>query len=164
MSVDVETFWGDDPDNDGRWSPYLTRAGLTDSHSLHVFHRGDADPDPHDHKRAFVTLPLTAYVEQVFDPKSGSSRARVVRAGRFHFRAATFAHRVLGRWSGQRDANGLPVATTTPGGIVTLVWWIGKRREAWGFWMHDVRRATGRRWVHWKNYVGGPALSREAAA
>lgn len=35
---------------------------------LHIFHRGDNDPDCHDHPWDFWTFPLTPYVEEVAEP------------------------------------------------------------------------------------------------
>lgn len=149
--VEVETFYG----RDGVYpTPYLTRVALSDWLSLHVFHRGDADPDPHDHVRAFVTLPLTSYVEEVYDPDSGLAVLRLVRAGRLHFRAATYAHRVVGRWIGLCEESGAPVLVACEGGIVTLVLWIGRKRDTWGFWRREggfVRRT----FVPWRDYIFG---------
>ncbi len=45
-------------------TPYMTRAWLKQLR-LHIFHRGDADPDCHDHPWDFWTFPLTSYVEEV---------------------------------------------------------------------------------------------------
>lgn len=85
---------------------------------LHVFHRGDEDPDPHDHPWDFWTFPLVPYVEEVTSPfladgirqfgagREGSGSAafksrQVVQAWRWNFRPATHTHRVIGAFSGQ---------------------------------------------------------------
>lgn len=44
--------------------PYLTRIWFWRLR-LHIFHRGDADQDLHDHPWDFWTFPLTPYVEEV---------------------------------------------------------------------------------------------------
>lgn len=97
-------------------TPYMTRYWFGRLR-LHVFYRGDADPDCHDHPWGFWTLPLTSYVEEVVDPtmtvhvanREGVSISkvwptdtfsRVVRAFRLHYRPATHTHRVLGRYDG----------------------------------------------------------------
>lgn len=96
-------------------TPYMTRYWIGRLR-LHVFYRGDADPDPHDHPWEFWTFPLTSYVEEVMwapvadairdgtsmasfpDPSNLISRQGVKRF-RWHYRPATHCHRVLGRWS-----------------------------------------------------------------
>lgn len=127
----VETLWGGDPR-----SPYMTRVTLGRLR-LHLFHRGDADPDCHDHPADFITFPLVSYVEQYLDA-SGAAQERVVKAFRFHHRRAEFAHRVVG-----------PVGDAR-GQIATIVWWGRKRRE-WGF--HTVRG-----WMAWREYFSAQEL------
>ncbi len=124
-------------------SPYLTR--LTWGRSrLHVFHRGDSDPDPHDHPWAFATFPLTSYVEEVTERTGDAwtTRREVVHAFRLHLRAATYLHRVLGRWAGR----GTEVAA---GRIVTLVRRSGDDRD-WGFLRVRGPHAC---WTPWRTYV-----------
>jgi hypothetical protein len=113
-------------------TPYLTRV-ILGRLRIHIFHRGDADADPHDHPADFWTFPLVSYVEEYLD-KAGLRRRRVVKAFRLHRRRAEHAHRVIGS----------AVDENRP--IVTLVWWGRKRRE-WGF-------HTPAGWVHWKRYHG----------
>lgn len=150
-SPEVETFYG----KDGEYpTPYLTRCKFGDRLSLHVFHRGDADPDPHDHIRAFVTFPLTSYVEEVFDPVTGRQYFNLVRAWRFHYRPARYAHRVVGPWEGLWRG-GRPLATC--GGIVSVVLWIGRRRASWGFWVSKPGGFVGRVLVDWRTYIFGAA-------
>ena len=36
---------------------------------FHIFHRGDADPDCHDHPWGFWTFPLRSYVEEVLEER-----------------------------------------------------------------------------------------------
>ena len=132
----------------GDGSPYMTRL-LVGRLRLHIFHRGDGDPDPHDHPWSFWTFPLTSYVEEVtevdgIDPARWVPyrRRRVVRSWRLHHRASTHTHRVLGRWAG-RDFN------FDAGRIVTFVW-RGKGGRRWGF----LKTRDGRTcWQHWKEYV-----------
>ena len=129
----IETIYG----RDGRHStPYLTRIFLLKTRwgrlQFHIFHRGDEDPDPHDHPWDFWTLPLTSYIEEVRST-DGSITKRLVAAGRVHFRPAEFTHRLLCRaaWAG--------------GKIYSLVWVKCPRRK-WGFY-------TSRGWVPWREYV-----------
>jgi len=115
-------------------TPYLTRVVLG-ALRIHVFHRGDADPELHDHPADFWTFPLVSYVEEYRDDEGARAR-RIVKAFRLHRRRAEFAHRVIG--PANQDA----------GAIATLVWWGRKRRE-WGF-------HTPGGWVHWRAFHGLP--------
>lgn len=134
-------------------TPYMTRI-LCGRLRLHIFHRGDADPDCHDHPWDFWTFPLTAYVEEVVTRKLEadrdydawtpraliySSARRVVPALRWSFRPAEHMHRVIGRADGRT------------GKVVTVVWQ-GKPRRKWGF----LRNRDGKWcWTPWKDYVFG---------
>ncbi len=83
----------------GVGSPYMTRL-LIGRLRLHIFHRPDGDPDPHDHPWHFTTFPLTSYVEEVtrrLEDGTVDVRHETVRAFRLHRRPATYLHRVLGR-------------------------------------------------------------------
>lgn len=156
--IGVRTIYGVDEE---RNTPYMTRINIGRLY-LHIFHRGDADKDPHDHPWDFWTFPLTSYVEEVI-PTSVASNARnkianwpshdgpytrVVRAFRLHYRHATHTHRVLGRWAGHLvPGNG--EAVWTLGRIVTIVW-KSKPKRAWGF----LKNRDGKWcWVPWKEYV-----------
>ncbi|TPN44892.1 hypothetical protein [Mesorhizobium sp. B1-1-7] len=155
-------------------TPYMTRIWIGRLR-LHIFHRGDADSDPHDHPWDFWTFPLTSYVEEVVTDaeavdcdinllpgialKTGFSRKRqIVRALHLHFRPATHTHRVLGRWSGRllydwvgRDRTDAPMPLGDPGKIITIVWQ-GRIRRKWGF----LRNRDGMWcWTPWKEYVFG---------
>ena len=55
------TIWGKDGEHR---TPYMTRWWIGRLR-LHIFHRGDQDPDCHDHPWDFWTFPFTAYVEEV---------------------------------------------------------------------------------------------------
>lgn len=118
----------------GDGSPYMTR-GWIGRLRLHIFHRGDQDPDCHDHPWSFWTFPLVSYVEEVREP-DGELHMRRVKRFRFHYRRAEFAHRVL------RPAYG-------SGKIVTIVWRCGRNR-AWGFWRDRPGESC---WVPWRRYV-----------
>jgi hypothetical protein len=61
--LEVDTIYGVADEHD---TPYMTRATIGRLR-LHIFWRGDADPDPHDHPWGFWTFPLTSYVEEVID-------------------------------------------------------------------------------------------------
>ena len=136
-------------------TPYMTRYWIGRLR-LHIFHRGDQDPDCHDHPWDFWTFPFTSYVEEVPLPNRLEGGydlyRRVVPAWRWSFRPATHTHRVLGRYAGFRD-KGVPAVDSRP--IVTLVW-RGKDERKWGFLKHRDGRWC---WVHWKSYVFGGGKS-----
>lgn len=170
--IGINTIYGAHGEHE---TPYLTRIWIGRLR-LHIFHRGDADPDCHDHPWDFWTFPLTSYVEEIAlpDPFNGGFDLyrQVVRAFRRHFRPAEHTHRVIGRWNGcfHRPWPGtydeLPVvfsyeddkprrATDKPsvgsGRIVTIVWQ-GRPRRKWGF----LRNRDGSWcWTPWKDYVFG---------
>lgn len=132
MTRFIETVYG----KDGVYeTPYLTRVSLGPLR-LHIFHRGDNDPDFHDHQMDFWTFPLTSYLEDVFYPKTGLIEYHLVKAFRLHYRPAEHAHRIEGRFG-------------KTGPIVTLCWFRPKRRS-WGFWIK-----ANKAWVPWRAYVFG---------
>lgn len=143
-------IWGKDGEHA---TAYMTRYWIGRLR-LHVFHRGDQDPDAHDHPWGFWTFPFTPYVEEVVEPTTDGYRKRlqIVPAWRPNYRPATHTHRVLGRYAGFRDM-GVPVIDMRP--IVTLVW-RGKDERKWGFLKHRDGRWC---WVHWKSYVFGGGKS-----
>lgn len=158
-------------------TPYMTRIWIGRLR-LHIFHRGDADPDCHDHPWDFWTFPLTAYVEEVANPEvtrrvqnstvvaTGWQHAgrvlhrQIVPAFRWSFRAATHTHRVIGRYDPVVTARAMPNAffpgaspepLADDGKIVTIVWQ-GRPRRKWGF----LRNRGGQWcWTDWKAYVHG---------
>lgn len=143
---------------DGEYeTPYMTRYWLG-PFRIHIFYRGDADPDPHDHPWSFITFPLTSYVEEVtsYEPNEAgefySKRLQIVPAFRFSFRRATHLHRVLGAWSGARFNDGVRqvrLPHVKPGKILTLVIVFGPKR-AWGF----LKDRDGQWcWIPWRDYV-----------
>ncbi len=92
-------------------TPFMTRYWLGRLR-LHIFHRGDQDPDCHDHPWDFWTFPLNSYVEEVALPGRDLSiakplyfykRRQIVPAFRLTFRPATHCHSVLGRWNGRHE-------------------------------------------------------------
>jgi len=132
---------------------------------LHVFHRGDQDPDCHDHPWDFWTFPLTSYVEEILLPnrfEGGYDRIRqIVPAFRWSFRSAEHTHRVISR---ARRANGPAKGGVKYNGvwyvndrrpIVTIVW-RSKDRRAWGF----LKNRDGKWcWIGWRDYVFGGGKS-----
>lgn len=142
-------------------TPYMTRIWIGHLR-LHVFHRGDADPDPHDHPWDFWTFPLTPYVEEVAYKRlcgrdaNGALeynyrlRSEIVDSFRWSYRPATYCHRVLGRY--ERDhSEAIYGPKVVPGRIVTLVWRGGYGRT-WGF----LRNRDGQWcWTPWREYVFG---------
>ena len=136
---------------------------------LHIFHRGDEDPDPHDHPWDFWTFPLVPYVEEVTVPIREQEPHRytaVVSAWRWNFREATHTHRVKGAWDGHfygnlrnGDLAILPyrsAMTPLPGvvegkKIVTLIW-RSKEYRKWGF----LKNRDGKWcWIGWRDYILG---------
>ena len=138
----IERIYGQDGAHN---SLYLFRVKLTPKTPwgqlyLHIFNRGDHDRAPHDHPWAFLTFPLVGYTEEVWklvDMLSGpiilmrQHTANSVKRFRFHYRPATYIHRVNDPAAGKK--------------IVTLVWHFRKSRE-WGFWPDGT-------WVPWRDYI-----------
>lgn len=171
MSIGIHTILGDDGDR------YMTRAWIGRLR-LHIFYRGDADPDCHDHPWDFWTFPLTPYVETavVFDDEvsrrlltemestSGIkstyngdiyARRQVVPAWRWTFRPADHCHRVLGRWNGDGRGHRNAYPGIVPGKIITIVWHSRRKRD-WGF----LKNRDGKWcWIPWKEYVFGGGKS-----
>jgi len=168
-----EIYGKDEADDSGR-SLYVTKYRFSFSKrlALHVFTRGDADDDPHDHPWDFWTFPLVAYNETVGHKQIHQQK---VEQGKWHFRKATHVHRVTGsvfeaalnKWEifsehlliGENfvDYWRAPWLTSLAwyffgeGKIVTIVWMSKPYRE-WGFY---VKAENGFVWVPWRQYVDG---------
>lgn len=170
-------IWGKDAEHA---TPYMTRYWIGRLR-LHIFHRGDQDPDPHDHPWDFWTFPFTSYVEEVVEREFFGDdghgvyyvkRRQVVPARRWTFRSATHTHRVLGRYDNyyivREDGAMLGVVSGLPpvkldereripvfraGPIITLVW-RSKIKRKWGF----LKNRDGK-WTPWKEYVFGGGKS-----
>lgn len=136
---------------------------------LHIFSRGDADPDCHDHPWDFWTFPLTSYVEEVLFTPNGAGtngipqwckKVEVVHALTPHFRPATYRHRVLGSFDGWAIDNPPGHDMDDPGRWV-LEPKIGKRKIVTFVWRGPVKRNWGftkeRKgvwcWQAWKDYI-----------
>lgn len=148
-NLGIETIYGVEGEHK---TPFLTRI-LIGRLRLHIFHRGDADPDPHDHPWDFWTFPLTAYVEEVALPSASGYIVfrQVVPAWRWSYRPAEHTHRVIGRWTGNRHVPFVDVSDAGPGKIITIVWQSRQRRK-WGF----LRNRDGNWcWTPWREYVFG---------
>lgn len=153
-------------------TPYMTRIWVGRLR-LHIFYRGDNDPDPHDHPWDFWTFPLTPYVEEVTTPdgkgmsymealfcgpRNYKLRRQVVPAWRWSFRPATHTHRVIGALAGWQTHNwgsgaiiDPPVPIIGNGKIITIVW-RGKGGRKWGF----LRNRDGKWcWTPWREYFFG---------
>lgn len=155
-------------------APYMTRFWIGRLR-LHIFHRGDEDPDPHCHPWDFWTFPLVSYVEEVTSPLLAHAlqntdtvgclppdytvkTCHVVRAWRWNFRPATHTHRVLGAFDGYNpsvsdsDFSFSFEPRVKPGKkIVTLIW-RSKEYRKWGF----LKNRDGKWcWVAWRDYVLG---------
>lgn len=156
----ISTIWGSDTDI--KETAYMTRMWIGRLR-FHIFHRGDQDPDCHDHPWGFWTFPLRSYVEEVLaenvqtyygtkDTPPDVVRyftryTQVVEAFRLHYRPATHKHRVLGAYKGL-DPNGDPL-WASPGTIPTIVW-TEKPSRAWGFTIERLGRWC---WTPWRDYV-----------
>lgn len=145
------TIFGRDGEHN---TPYMTRRWIGRLR-LHIFYRGDQDPDCHDHPWDFWTFPFHSYVEQVAvnDGYLGGQnpveiKHQIVPAWRWSFRPATHCHRVLGRVSAGGVTN---THWGVPGTIVTLVWRSETKRK-WGFLKN---RAGQWCWTPWKDYIFG---------
>lgn len=126
---------------------YLTRVYLTPRTPwgqglFHIFHRGDGDPDPHDHPWSFWTFPFTTYEEEVLEYVDGKLMLVVhrVEAWKWHHRKATHIHRVLGAVH--------PFGYRLAPPFCTVIWTTGYERP-WGFW---PKLAVGRTFIKWKAY------------
>jgi hypothetical protein len=147
---------------DGKELVYMTRLWLGRLR-FHAFHRGDQDPDCHDHPWCFWTFPLVSYREEVLvrrretiaermvgmgplgepiyemeprKPVRFDRVERVVKAFRLHYRPACFKHRVLGP-----EVQGRTVFTIVWRGSASRPWGFTKDRN--GVWC----------WVPWQKYV-----------
>lgn len=139
--------------------PYMTRVSIGRL-SLHVFHRADADPDPHDHEEDFWTFPLgPGYFEHVMDPKTYAVTTAIVDGWRWTHRPAEYAHRVAGTLKRVSYPNFFGraqvvrvLAEKWP--LVTLVW-RGERRRQWGFWVQvfHPENAHYREFIPWRDYI-----------
>jgi len=136
-------------------TPYMTRMWVGRLR-LHIFHRGDEDDDCHDHPWGFWTFPLVSYVEEVLNTKTFKKRMEVVEAWRWHYRPATYAHRVLhsrnlpAPWGGTMHFTGYieSVRRRYSFKIITIVWRNRAKERQWGFW-----RTQPPRWVYWRDYM-----------
>jgi len=155
------TIYGVDSEHD---TPYMTRIrfGTPDGASLrlHMFHRGDADRDPHNHPWNFWTFPLTTYIEEETfsdDIVINAKKRNIVRAWRWHYRPSSHLHRVLARGKEraimreQDDGGWLPGKQwqLVPGIAWTIII-TGPKINAWGFLKI---RDDGTCFVPWKEYI-----------
>lgn len=146
----VSTIYGRDQEHD---TAYQTRIKLTPKTPwgqlmLHIFWRGDADPDFHDHPWDFVIFPFSDYIEHHLDLYDVVNR-EIVKRWRWHFRPAEYRHRVVGaRWRWRKGISP----------FVTLVWKFPTRRQ-WGFWVQAVlgEHNGSYRYIPWRDYVFGKA-------
>jgi hypothetical protein len=160
---------------------YLCRIWLTPytkwgSVGLHFFWRGDGDRSPHDHPWPFATFPINkSYVESVLD-EDGYAVLSVVKRWRWHYRPATYTHRVLRPVESGTDNKG---GTVHPDGHVSydhdrITWdgmpmltlvWMGDKERSWGFWpfvdyvKQGSRTVAARKFVPWRKYVNNAERS-----
>lgn len=150
--------------------------------ALHIFYRGDHDPDPHDHPHDFWTFPLTPYVEQVvtpavisqlhtdrvyynptiIPPSERTSSLVLVPAFKITKRDATHTHRVLGRWNGYSETRtgyeyrGAPLTNQhkpqVGEGKIITIVWRGPKKRSWGF---VKNRGNLWCWSYYRDYFRG---------
>ena len=159
----INRIYGADGDHE---TVYMTRLWFGRLR-LHLFQRGDADPDCHDHPWGFWTFPLRSYVEEVLEGcvetiphRDGhvtrrpycERHYRVVKAFCWHYRPATHTHRVLGVFAGwwidQEAWRDCPLYR--PVGLIPTIVWRDAPSRAWGF---TKERAGRWCWTPWKTYV-----------
>ena len=121
----------------------------------------DADGDPIWLEHLTVNGGTEEIVRRYFE-----RHTEIVRAFRWHYRPATYRHRVLGAWDRHYEGwakrghhynvKGEIVPAHIPGGIVPTIVWRDKPSRAWGF---TKERSGIWCWVPWKDYVfnGGKA-------
>jgi len=112
---------------DKLWSPRPRFVSYT--LRLHKFHRADEESALHDHPWWFITFPLQFYIERYWNPSLWEYCYRVVKPFRFHFRAATFRHTVVGDL--------FPAYTF----VLT-----GPKSNRWGFWPNEDCHVYWRDW------------------
>lgn len=139
----VRTAWGRDGEH---WTPYRTQIRLFPKTPwgqpmLHIFWRPDGDPDCHDHPWGFWTYPFIAYKEVRIE-EDGSQRFHAVRPYQWHWRPATYRHRIYRAMVGADDRKE----------IVTFVWKMPGERN-WGFWIMET--SGDYRFVTWQDYIYG---------
>ncbi len=112
---------------------------------LHIFWRGDADPDPHDHPCDFWTFPFRTYVEMVL--RDGKLVPNFVQAWRIHKRPAEYTHLVVG------PVYKHPYRAKQSRTVVTLCWF-GPKKRPWGFWVRALNRGeTEWTFSPWREYI-----------
>lgn len=160
LEIEARHLFGRSP---GDRSPYMSQL-IIGRLRFHLFHRGDEDPDPHDHPWSFTTFPLRSYAEEVTDPATNAKRVEVVTAFHLHHRLASYTHRVLypvRPLSWEDIFHGVHLLRISPviagrwmrdtGPIFTIVW-TGKKTRPWGF----LKTKDGKWcWVAWREYVFG---------
>lgn len=124
----ARTFPGDDG------SPYLTRITIAETPIaallFHIFHRGDEDLWPHDHRWWFITIPLLPYVEERWRDDGRFSVHWVLPLIPL-FRRARHRHRVI-----------------LPKGLKTYTIVIrGPERREWGFWIDGTKFVESREFI-----------------
>lgn len=159
-------------------APYMLRIWIGRLR-LHIFYRGDLDPDCHDHPWDFKTFPFTSYVEFVEvdvspDRQNPHGFYNVVPAWRWTRRKAEHRHRVIGPYAGHMElkafkdpdtVHAIPVSVedanrfvrdhprwkpaVREGKIVTLVW-RGRYRRMWGFWKSRFGKWC---WINYRKYI-----------
>jgi len=162
--------------DDGKETLYLRRFFLTPRWKwqllLHVFYRGDEDPDPHDHPWDFWTFPLGrhGYVEEEMS-SYGYSLLFHVPGRRWTFRPSSHIHRVVGPVDPTSE---MPSVGRDLFPMATLILRT-RAHGTWGFWVRDDNKAMeqacgrywdgnprrGRRvWVPWRTYIYGRPQDR----
>jgi hypothetical protein len=128
-----------------RGDPYRTKIQLPFGWRFHKFYRPDEDRAWHDHPNHFWTFPFADYLEELFDPATGRVTMNIVKGWRWHYRPATYTHRLMGRL-------GQPSRSHW-----TLVHEILPEFRMWGFY---VEQPDGRfAYIPWRDYIFGGVRS-----
>ena len=129
-------------------SPYRLKIQLPFGWRLHKFYRPDLDRAWHDHPNHFWTLPFASYWGEVLDRETGERRLNLVEAWRWHYRPATYTHRLAGRarLAAWRDT------TPDPRPHWTLVREILPEFKEWGFFV-ELPDGVGYRYIPWRDYI-----------
>lgn len=131
----ISTVYGVDKMHD---TPYRTKIQLPFGWRLHKFHRPDLDRAWHDHPNHFWTFPFADYMEERFYP-GGTIVLNRVKAWQWHYRPATYTHRLIGRADDPTKAHWSLVREILP-----------QFRE-WGFYVEQPDGTY--RHIQWQNYL-----------
>jgi hypothetical protein len=135
---------------------------------IHCFHRGDNDPDCHDHQWDFWTFPLSRhgyYEEVMMKLPKGTYYKRNNRVNGWSWTAVKAEHRHRVLWPAKtfymHQESDRYISDRRKAGVKsdkwpiwTIVWTGPIRRPKWGFWILGEDRMNPR-FIDWKTYIFG---------